>query len=244
MLRLLLGVLLLPLSAALAWSAAQALAGVALHGTAAAPFVAGMGLVAVAWLLGRHVIDPIGPFGWGMRLARWAYVAGHELTHALAAWSSGGKVFAIHVGEKGGHVDLSESGAFVALAPYCVPFHALFVIAGYRALTWLKPDAQADALFLALMGGALAFHGLMTWETLTQVKQPDLEAAGGAVFSAALIGAANGLVVLLLLKVLFPESVGLGASVARAGRSAWRFWTQAWTLALPAAKNLWRRAFA
>lgn len=244
MLRLLLGVSLLPLSAALVWAAAQALAGVALHGTAAAPFVAGMGLVAVAWLLGRHVIDPIGPFGWGMRLARWAYVAGHELTHALAAWSSGGKVFAIHVEEKGGHVDLSESSAFVALAPYCVPFHALLVIAGYRVLTWLKPDAQADALFLALMGGALAFHGLMTWETLTQVKQPDLEAAGGAVFSVSLIAAANGLVVLLLLKILFPESVGLGASVARAGRGAWRFWTKAWTLALPAAKNLWRRAFA
>ena len=244
MLRLLLGVSLLPLSAALVWAAAQALTGVALHGTAAAPFVAGMGLVAVAWLLGRHVIDPVGSFGWGMRLARWAYVAGHELTHALAAWSSGGKVFAIHVEETGGHVDLSESSAFVALAPYCVPFHALLVIAGYRALTWLKPDAQADALFLALMGGALAFHGLMTWETLTQVKQPDLEAAGGAVFSVSLIAAANGLVVLLLLKILFPESVGLGASVARAGRGAWWFWTKAWTLALPAAKNLWRRAFA
>jgi hypothetical protein len=243
-LRHLLGVLLLPLSGALAWAAAKALAGVAMHGSAAGPFVAGMGLVAVAWIMGRHVIDPIGPFGWGMRMARWAYVMGHELTHAFAAWSSGGKVFAIHVEEKGGHVDLSESGAFVALAPYCVPFHALLVIAGYRALTWLKPDAQAEALFLLLMGAALAFHGLMTWETLTQVKQPDLDAAGGALFSAALIGAANGLVVLLLLKILFPETVVLGAAVREAGREAWWFWTKAWTTVAPAAKNLWRRATA
>lgn len=242
--RLLLGVLLWPLSGALAWGAAKALAGVALHGAAAAPFVAGLGLVAAAWVLGRHVLDPVGAAGWGLRAARWAYVLGHELTHALAAWSSGGKVFAIHVAEKGGHVDLSESSAFVALAPYCVPFHALLVIAGYRGLLWLKPDAHADALFLLLMGAALAFHGLMTWETLTQVKQPDLDAAGGAVFSTSLIAAANGLVVLVLLKVLFPESVGLAASVTAAGRAAWWFWTEAWLAAFPAARKLWGRAFA
>ena len=43
MFRLLVGVLLLPLSGSLAWAAARALAGVAMHGPAAAPFVAGMG---------------------------------------------------------------------------------------------------------------------------------------------------------------------------------------------------------
>ncbi|MBI3564449.1 MAG: hypothetical protein HY079_04545, partial [Elusimicrobia bacterium] len=193
------------------------------------------------WLLGRHVLDPIGPAGWGMRLARWAYVAGHELTHALAAWSTGGKVFEIHVEEKGGHVDLSESSAFVALAPYCVPFHALLVVAGYRLLIWAKPEASAEGLFLALMGAALAFHGLMTWETLTQVRQPDLKAAGGSVFSWALIAAANGLVVLVLLKALFPESVALAASLKGAGAGAWRFWTGAWGLARPAAVAAERR---
>src|SRR6267378_2399495 len=105
--RLLVGLLLLPLSGSLVWSAARALTGVALGAGGAAPFIAGMALVAAAWILGRHVIDPIGPFGWGGRTARWAYVLGHELTHALAAWASGGKVFAIHVAEKGGRVELS-----------------------------------------------------------------------------------------------------------------------------------------
>jgi hypothetical protein len=244
MLRLLVGILLLPLSASLFWAAAKVLAGVALGGSAAAPFTAGLGLVAAAWIIGQHVIDPAGRYGWAPRTARWMYVLGHEMTHALAAWSSGGKVFSIQVAEKGGHVDLSHSSAFVALAPYCVPFHALVVVAGYRVLLWLKPEAQAETLFLMLMGGALAFHALMTWETLTQVKQPDLEAAGGTLFSFALIGAINGLVVLLLLKALFPESVALGASVREAGRGAWWFWTKAWTLAWPAAKDLWRRARA
>lgn len=242
MLRLLIGVLLLPLSASLSWAAAKALAGVAMGASAAAPFVAGIGLMTVAWLIGRHVLEPEGKFAWGMRTARWMYVLGHELTHAMAAWTSGGSVFAIHVEEKGGHVDLSHSSAFVALAPYCVPFHALLVVAGYRLLIWLHPAAQAEALFLLLMGAALAFHALMTWETLTQVKQPDLDAAGGSVFSFALIGIANGLVVLLLLKALFPETVALAASAKGAGRSAWWFWTKAWTLAWPAAKDLWRRA--
>lgn len=241
MARLLLGVVLLPLSGSLAWAAARALAGVATGSAAAAPFLAGIGLTAAAWLLARHVLEPAGAAGWALKASRWAYVAGHELTHALAAWASGGKVFAIHVEEKGGHVDLSESSVLVALAPYCVPFHALLVVAGYRALVWMRPGAQAEALFLLLMGAALAFHALMTWETLTQVRQPDLDAAGGALFSLSLIGIANGLVVLVLLKVLFPEAVSLAAAVKGAGLGAWRFWTGAWSLAAPAAKSAWRR---
>jgi hypothetical protein len=244
MARLLVGILLLPLSALLSWGAAKALAGVALGGPTAAPFMAGFGLVAVAWILGTHVVDPAGAFAWAPRAARWLYVLGHELTHALAAWTSGGKVFAIKVADDGGHVDLSHSSAFVALAPYCVPFHALLVVFGYRVLLWFWPDVQAEEVFLLLMGGALAFHALMTWETLTQVKQPDLAAAGGSLFSFSVIGAINGLVVLLLLKALFPESVSFSASVKFAGSGAWWFWTKAWTMVWPAAQNLYRRARA
>jgi hypothetical protein len=242
--RLLIGVLLLPLSGALFWAAAKALAGVALGAAVAAPFLAGIGLIAVLWLLDRHVFDPIGPLGWGSRMARWSYVLGHELTHALAAWASGGKVFAIHVEEKGGHVDLSESNFLVALAPYFVPFYALVVVFGYRLLIWLRPQAQADSVFLLLMGAAVSFHGFMTWETLTQVKQPDLHAAGGVVFSAAVIGAANGVALLLLLKVLFPDMVFLWASLRGAGAATWWFWTKAWTLLRPAAGRLRRRLFS
>jgi hypothetical protein len=229
-LRLLLGVFLLPLSAALAWAAAKALAGVALASAEAAPFLAGGGLVAACWLIGRYVAGEAGATGWILRKARWFYVLGHELTHALAAWSTGGKVFAMKVGEKGGHVDVSETGAFVALAPYCVPFHALMVVVGYRAVSWLRPQAQAESLFLFLIGAALAFHALMTWESLTDTRQPDLDAAGGLIFSLAVIVAFNGLLALGALKALFPGSVSFASAAAGAWRQAAAFWGGAWAL--------------
>lgn len=230
MIRALLGVALFPLSAALAWGAAKALAGVALGTADAAPFVAGGGLVAAAWLIGRTLSAESGAAAWPLRAARWLYVLGHELTHALAAWSRGGKVFSIKVGENGGHVDVSQSGAFVALAPYCVPFHALGVVVGYRLLLWLRPQARAETLFLFLIGGALAFHALMTWESLTDVRQPDLDAAGGPVFSLAVIVAANGLLALGALKVLFPASVDFSGAAGAAAGQARDFWTGAWGL--------------
>ncbi len=241
MLRLLLGVGLLPLSAALAWAAAKALAGVALGSAEAAPFLAGGVLVLAAWVIGRYVAGEAGATGWILRKARLFYVLGHEMTHALAAWSTGGKVFAMKVGENGGHVDVSESGAFVSLAPYCVPFHALLVVVGYRLLTWLKPEAQAEALFLFLIGAALAFHALMTWESLTDTRQPDLDAAGGLIFSLAVIVVCNGLLALAALKALFPGSVAFAGAVAGAWRQACAFWGGAWSWAARGARSARRR---
>jgi len=241
-LRLLLGILLQPLAAALGYSAAKAMAGVAMRASAAGPFVAGLALTSAGWLAARHVFDPVGPFGVWMRLARWSYVAGHEVTHALATWALGGSVFSMKVEEKGGHVDVSKTGAFVALAPYCVPLYVLFVVLGYRVLLWLRPGVQADALFLLLMGAALAFHMLMTYQTLTEVKQPDLDAAGGKIFSFAVIGCVNGLIILALLKALFPETVGFVSRLREAAGGAWWFWTGAWRLVGPALAGLRRRA--
>lgn len=244
MLRLLVGVLLLPLAAALAWSAAKALAAVAMSATAAAPFIAGIALTCVAWLVAGHVLDPLGPMGWLVRLSRWSYVAAHEVTHALAAWATGGSVFAIKVEQKGGHVDVSHSNIFVALAPYCVPLYVMLVVLGYRVLLWLRPGSQADALFLLLMGATLAFHALMTYQTLSEVAQPDLKAAGGRVFSLAVIVCVNGLVVLALLKALFPETVSLAARLREAAHAAYWFWTQAWRTAWPSMMKLAHRAGA
>lgn len=243
MLRLLVGVALLPLSVSLSWVGAKTLAGVAVGSAGAAPFAAGLGLAFAGWLLARFAfVDLVGPAGWAVRLARWCYVLGHELTHALAAWSLGGSVFGIKVGEDGGHVDLSHSNAFIALAPYCVPLYVLVVAVGYRLLLWAKPEADLEALFLGLMGFALAFHLLLTWDSLTQTTQPDLKAAGGVLFSWAIIAAVNGVFILGLLKVLFPDSVGLMDRLREAGRGALWAWSGAWAAGGPAAHEALRRA--
>ena len=235
MLRLLIGVLLLPLSGSLLWVSAKTLAGVAVNSSTAAPFGAGLGLAFALWAIHRWLlVDPVGPAAWAARGARWSYVLGHELTHAMAAWATGGSVYAISVGEKEGHVDLSHSSAFVALAPYCVPFYALAVALGYRILLWLRPDAGGEALFLFLLGGALAAHLLFTWGSLTQIRQPDLDAAGGVLFSVALIAIANALMVMLLLKGLFPDAVPLAANLREAGGLTKRFWSLAWLWSRPA----------
>ncbi|MCR4297082.1 MAG: hypothetical protein NUW21_16240 [Elusimicrobia bacterium] len=233
--RLLIGVFLLPLSGALLWVTAKTLAGVAVRSSTAAPFGAGLGIAFSLWALRRWlIVSPSGPAAWAARGARWSYVLGHELTHAMAAWATGGSVYAISVGEKEGHVDLSHSSAFVALAPYCVPFYALSVALAYRILLWARPDAGGAALFLFLLGGALGAHLLFTWDSLTQARQPDLDAAGGVVFSLSLIAIANALLVLLLLKSLFPDAVPLLASLREAGGLTKSFWGLAWLWSRPA----------
>lgn len=243
--RLLVGLALLPLSACLLWEAAKTLAGVAVHASTAAPFGAGLGIVFAVWVIGRWlIVDPVGPAGWAARGARWSYVLGHELTHAFAAWATGGSVYAISVGETEGHVDLSHSSAFVALAPYCVPFYALAVAVGYRLLLWAKPDAGGEALFLFLLGGALGSHLLFTWDSLTQTRQPDLDAAGGVLFSVTLIAIANSLMIMLLLKGLFPASVPLVERLSEAAAGTKRFWGLAWLWSRPAWSAVKRTALS
>lgn len=245
MIRLLIGLALLPFSACLLWEAAKTLAGVAVGSSTAAPFGAGLGIAFAVWVIGRWlIVDPIGPAGWAARGARWSYVLGHELTHAFAAWATGGSVYAISVGETEGHVDLSHSSAFVALAPYCVPFYALAVAVGYRLLLWAKPDAGGEALFLFLLGGALGAHLLFTWDSLTQTRQPDLDAAGGVLFSVTLIAIANSLMIMLLLKGLFPASVPLLERLSEAAGATKRFWGLAWLWSRPAWSAVKRTALA
>lgn len=225
MIRFLLGIALLPSSGLTLWAAARTLGRLVSTAPSSYPFLAGLALGALGWLFGSYcVVADSGPAAFAGSLSRRVYVLGHELTHALAAWSVGAKVHGFHVAEDGGHVDLSHSNAFIALAPYCVPIYTVLVVAGYRAWLWLKPGAGAEALFLALMGLSLSFHLVKTAQALWETRQPDLAAAGGAVFSLAWISLANGLLLLLLLKALFPGHVGLSASLHQVAAETGAFW--------------------
>src|SRR5947209_510574 len=77
------------------------------------------------------------------------YVFGHELTHALASVMMGGKVHEFKVSKSGGHVLLSKSNFFVALAPYCVPIYTLCVLFGFFALSFCLPVEQYRLWLLA-----------------------------------------------------------------------------------------------
>jgi hypothetical protein len=204
----------------------RALAAVCVRAPAAAPFAAGFSLALAFWLFSRYLVEG-GPGAWLSAAASRVYVFGHELTHALAAWSIGGKVHSFHVGEEGGHVDVSETNAFVALAPYCVPIYTLGVVAGWRAALHFHPSAPESA-FLVLTGLTLSFHVFKTFECLWDRRQPDLAAAGGAVFSLSWIALANGLVILLLAKALFPRSVDFSGHVRSVAYWTSTFWSSAW----------------
>jgi len=225
MIRLILGLALLPTAALTVFAAAQMLGSLTMHASSARPFLAGA-LVAVGlWLLGwaaeRRGRDLPAR---ALRALRWVYVFGHELTHVLAAWSVGAQVHDMQVSSDGGHVDLSRSGAFISLAPYCIPIYTVFVVLGYRILGGHGPGRPGLGLFLALMGLTLAGHLLMTGECVWQRRQPDLIAAGGLVFSLVVIALCNGLAVMVLTKALFPRAVVLAGSLRRVATLSAGFW--------------------
>jgi hypothetical protein len=223
--RLLIGLALLPSSALMLAAAARAMGFLASRAPSSYPFLAGLCLTACYWFFERYILEgESGPGFWFTALAKRGYIFGHEFTHALAAWSAGGKVLDFKVGESGGHVDLSHSNAFIALAPYCVPIYTLFVVLGYRLWVWFKPQSGGYLVFLILMGATLSFHLLKTFDCLWDRRQPDLAAAGGAVFSLSWILLMNGLIILILLKILFPKIVILGPDLIDVGRRTVIFW--------------------
>ena len=80
-------------------------------------------------------------------------------------------------------------------------------------------------MFLALMGLTLAGHLLMTAECIWRRSQPDLAAAGGLVFSLAVIAICNGLCVMVLAKALFPRAVTLAGPLRQVVTLSAGFWS-------------------
>lgn len=237
MLRLLIGLALMPSSALVLAAALRALVMLS-PSLSTLPFFVGFVLSLLFWLWGRHGAGDSWAWSRLGSAARRAYVFGHELTHALAAWSVGAKVLGFKAGDSGGHVDLSRSNAFIALAPYCAPIYAVPVVLGYRLWLAARPAGGGEGIFLGLMGLVLAFHMTQTFDCLWDNRQPDLSAAGGAVFSLSAIAFANGLVVLGLLKALFPGAVAFSASLRWAARWSWDFWAWTYRFVLPLKTSL------
>ena len=234
MARLIVGAVLMPSALFAVWAAVRTVAGLTARSQATWPFLFGLAALACWWAFMRFVIEEAkGPLGWFASLSRRVYVLGHEATHALAAWSVGAKVHDIQVGDAGGHVDLSHSNAFIALAPYCFPIYTLLTVVVYRAVLYLRPAYAHRTVFLIAMGLTVAFHLIKTFETIFDREQPDLPAAGGVVFSMSWILLANSLAVTLLVKALFPSAVDLMDSARVVAASTSAFWRGAYALVEP-----------
>jgi hypothetical protein len=152
------------------------------------------------------------------------YVFGHELTHALAAWMTGGKVKHFHVSKEGGSVHVSKTNFFVALAPYMFPLYSLLlagILFGVGHFYSLQPYWMG---VLWILGVSIGFHVGLTWFALRQ-KQPDLKPTG-RLLSGVIIFLGNTAVVVMLLAILFPKTVSLQRFARVSGHHTLEAWQQ------------------
>jgi len=147
---------------------------------------------------------------WLLPKPMWAYVLGHELTHAIWAWLSGGKVKEFKVSADGGHVIVTKNNFVIALAPYFFPFYAVLVAALFAVGSRLWNWAPLAPWFHLLLGAAYAFHVTLTWHVL-QARQSDITQQG-YLFSGVVIGLGN-VGALLLAIPLLTARVGVGTAM-------------------------------
>lgn len=128
----------------------------------------------------------------------YAYVLGHELTHAVFVVIFRGKVTDFYVSTEGGYITTNKTNLVIALSPYFVPFWAVISAVVYAALRFAAdPKPWWDLAFYAVMGFTWTFH--MAW-TLWMIPrdQPDLK-ENGTFLSLVIIYLANLMVLAVLL---------------------------------------------
>jgi hypothetical protein len=192
LLKLVLGILLLPACAALtmtAWRLALQLS-FAPNATSSSALWAFLGGYALWMLVFVFLPKP-------MR----TYVLGHELTHAIWAMLMGARVSGLKVKKTGGQVRTTKTNWFIALAPYFFPFYVMvFMILFFIAYAIWNLTAYLWVLFF-LVGLGWSFHITFTLMMLLTVKQPDVQSQG-VVFSAVIIYGMNLLIMALAIAAL------------------------------------------
>ena len=130
------------------------------------------------------------------------YVLGHEVVHVLATWLCLGKVTSFNVSSAGGSVSTSKSNFFISLSPYFVPIYSIIVVITYYIVNDIFLFGfLAKSYFMFVLGMTLAFHIVMTVDTL-KTKQPDFLKAGH-ITSSVLIYVMNMTVISAVLGLLF-----------------------------------------
>lgn len=179
--KFLVGLLLLPLAAALTMTFGRAILILA-ESPARLPMlpafacVAGIAIWAIIWLF----LPP---------MTR-TYILGHELTHALWTVLFGGKASGLKISDTGGSVRVSKNNAWVTLAPYFFPLYTFLVALLWLLSAWLFPAVKPyAAIFLFWIGLTWSFHITFTLRFLAY-NQPDIR-EHGRLFSYVLIYVLN-----------------------------------------------------
>ncbi len=159
------------------------------------------------------------------------YVFGHEATHALWVWASGGRVSGFRVGRDGGYVISDRVNVGISLAPYFFPIYSLGVFALWGALALLGLDGwqfrwvvQGTETFpfrwllFALVGATWAFHLSFTCWMIPK-DQPDLR-LHGTFFSLVVIFLANLVVLAAFFIMACPQITWAGFGLDLLGNAA------------------------
>jgi hypothetical protein len=147
------------------------------------------------------------------------YVFGHELTHAVWAWIFGGRVKRFKAASHGGHVITTKTNFVIALAPYFFPVYAVLLVVVFFMgdLFWAWRRSYL-AWFHLLLGAAYAFHVTLTWEIL-KTRQTDITSQG-RLFSAVVIFLGNAMVLVIAIPLLtgygLSQALGLWVDCNRA----------------------------
>jgi hypothetical protein len=190
LLKLVIGLALVPLVAGEAWT---------LIDLARAALPAGEWTRVWFISLGAGVLTWLAVFFF-MPRTMWLYVLGHEFTHALAAMLAGGKISSFQVTEKGGHVITDRVNWWITLSPYFVPIYALIWSALWLSIDFWHPLKAYQPIFYFGVGLLWCFHLTFTTSML-HLRQSDLSSQG-FVFSFVVIALINLLMFLVVFALL------------------------------------------
>lgn len=132
------------------------------------------------------------------------YIFGHEGTHAVATFLSGGKARGMKVSSKEGSVKTTTPNFFVILAPYLMPIYTVSIAILYFILSFYIDISSYSGIFIFFIGFTLMMHLVYTAESMRQ-KQSDLIKTG-YFYSISFIYIANLIIVFLIISLLFKEA--------------------------------------
>lgn len=176
LLRLLVGLLLLPLCVAATQTLMALSAAVRPDSTAfIPPSTLALGGGYVLWLVIYYTLPK--PFR--------TYVLAHELTHALWGAMMGARILRMTVSKNRGSVTLSKNNFLITLAPYFFPLYTVLLVVAYYAAGVFYDVSRWHLLWLGLVGFTWGFHFTFTIGSLMQ-HQSDIHLYG-RIFSYVII---------------------------------------------------------